>query len=238
MTTSPPSPTASRVLVVDDDVELSSLVREVLVEHGHVVDECTNGRQALERIDSLAPDLVVLDLGLPGMGGLDVLRTIREAGGLPVIILSGRGDEADRVVGLELGADDYVVKPFSPRELAARVSSVLRRTNSSGAPVDQDQVLVFDRLAIDVRCRDVWIDDVPVELTAREFDLLAFLAASPRQVFTREQLLQQVWSSDAEWQDPRTIAEHVHRLRRKIEPDPSTPRWIQTLRGAGYRFTP
>ncbi len=154
-----------------------------------------------------------------------------------MIVLTGRGAEADRVVGLEMGADDYVVKPFSPRELAARVRTVLRRTSAS-SDVDPAQVLTFDRIEIDVQCRDVWVDSVPVELTAREFDLLSFLAASPRQVFTREQLLQRVWSSDVEWQDPRTVAEHVHRLRRKIEPDPSQPRWIQTLRGAGYRFTP
>lgn len=236
MTSSPPSPTL-RVLVVDDDAELRGLVRDVLVEHGYAIDECSDGKQALELIDARPPDLVVLDLGLPNMGGLDVLRRIRESGNLAVIVLTGRGAEADRVVGLEMGADDYVVKPFSPRELAARVGSVLRRSNAADA-ASPDQVLTFDRLEIDVPCRDVRIDGTLVELTAREFDLLSFLASSPRQVFTREQLLQQVWSSDAEWQDPRTIAEHVHRLRRKVEPDPSRPRWIQTMRGAGYRFTP
>ncbi len=146
-----------------------------------------------------------------------------------------------QAIGLiPLIAANLIVIPFlsaSCSQVAARVRTVLRRTNAA-AESALEQVLTFDRIRIDARCRDVWIDDVPIELTAREFDLLAFLAASPRQVFTREQLLQQVWSSDAAWQDPRTVAEHVHRLRRKIEPDPSTPRWIQTLRGAGYRFTP
>jgi DNA-binding response OmpR family regulator len=225
------------VLVVDDDAELRELVRDVLVEHGYDVDECADGDGALERIDARRPDLVVLDLGLPQMGGLDVLRSIRQSSNLPVIVLTGRGAEADRIVGLEMGADDYVVKPFSPRELAARVRTVLRRSNAAVSDRAQP-VLRFERLEIDLECRDVLVDGDPVELTAREFDLLAFLASSPRQVFTRDQLLQQVWSSSSEWQDPRTIAEHVHRLRRKIEPDPSTPRWIQTLRGAGYRFTP
>ena len=238
MTNSPVSPDLSRVLVVDDDAELLGLVHEVLTEHGFDVVQCSDGVRALELIDARPPvDLVVLDLGLPGMSGLDVLRRLRKTTNLPVIVLTGRGGEADRVVGLEMGADDYVVKPFSPRELAARVRSVLRRSGTT-AGEEPDDVLTFDGLEIDVPCRDVSVAGVPVELTAREFDLLAFLAASPRQVFTREQLLQHVWSSDAEWQDPRTIAEHVHRLRRKIEPDPSTPRWIQTLRGAGYRFTP
>ena len=237
MTTPSTSTQPAHVLVVDDDAELRDLLREVLAGHGYEVSECADGGRALELIDLRPPELVVLDLGLPNMNGLDVLRRIRDSSDLPVIVLTGRGDEIDRVVGLEMGADDYVVKPFSPRELAARVRTVLRRTNAYPAP-DHEQVLVFDRLEIDVQCRDVRVDGSPVELTAREFDLLSFLASSPRQVFTREQLLQRVWSSDVEWQDPRTIAEHVHRLRRKIEPDPAQPRWIQTLRGAGYRFTP
>lgn len=237
MTTTSHNSSTARVLVVEDDAELRELVREMLTEHGYDVEECSDGGPALDLIAVRRPDLVVLDLGLSEMGGLDVLRKIRESSNLPVIVLTGRGAEADRIVGLELGADDYVVKPFSPRELAARVRSVLRRSNA-GSTADRELVLTFNRLEIDVQCRDVRVDGAPVELTAREFDLLSFLASSPRQVFTREQLLQQVWSSDAEWQDPRTIAEHVHRLRRKIEPDPSTPRWIQTLRGAGYRFTP
>jgi DNA-binding response OmpR family regulator len=153
-----------------------------------------------------------------------------------VIVLTGRSNEADRIVGLEMGADDYVVKPFSPRELAARVRSVLRR--SSGLEPHVDDVLHYDNLTIDLRCRDVEIDGEPVDLTVKEFDLLAFLASSPRQVFSREQILRNVWDSDPAWQNPSTIAEHIHRLRRKIEPDPASPRWIHTLRGAGYRFTP
>jgi len=163
-----------------------------------------------------------------------VLRRVRSHDAVPVIVLTGLGEETDRVVGLELGADDYMVKPFSTRELVARVRSVLRRTNQAPA-TDR---LEFDGLTVDLSSRDVLVRGVPVELRRLEFDLLAFLASSPRQVFAREQLLDYVWHSAPDWQGAATVSEHVHRLRAKIEDDPSRPRRIVTVRGVGYRFEP
>ncbi len=227
----------ARILVVDDDVELRSIVESELGGHNFETFGCGEGRRAMELIRSRPPDLVVLDLGLPDIGGLEVLRQIRATGSLPVIVLTGRGSECDRVVGLELGADDYVVKPFSPRELSARVKSVLRRSTTAPT-LTPPGTLEFDGLVIDRAAREVWVNGTEVGLTAKEFDLMAFLAESPRQVFSRAQLLRLVWGSDPEWQNPSTVAEHVHRLRRKIEPDPAAPRWIHTMRGAGYRFVP
>lgn len=238
------APAASTILVVDDEAALRALVRDAVAEHGFGVIECPDGTSATEIVSRGDVSLVVLDLGLPDLGGLEVLRRIRSTSGVPVIVLTARDDETDRVVALEMGADDYVTKPFSVRELAARVKAVLRRStpDPTGKDADNgsghDDRLEFAGLCIDRRCRDVTVDDRVVELTAKEFDLLAFLAASPRQVFSRDQLLRQVWESDPSWQDPSTVAEHIHRLRRKIEPDPAAPRWIETLRGAGYRFVP
>lgn len=231
---------AGSILIVDDDPDLRRLVADALREHGFSPSTASDGARAIDALRSRPPALVILDLGLPECSGLDVLRRIREIGDLPVIIVTGRSGEADRVLGLELGADDYVVKPFSARELVARVKTVLRRSNAFTTSVSSTDAvsLAFDGLTIDLRSRDVIVDERSVDLTAREFDLLAFLAASPRQVFSRTQLLQRVWNSDPEWQNPATVAEHVHRLRRKVEPDPAAPRWIQTMRGAGYRFTP
>ncbi len=223
-----------RILVVDDDEDARWLAADALNAHGFAVSEAAEGTAVLDSIDRQTPDLVVLDLGLPGIGGLEVLRQIRAAGALPVIIVTGRGDRADRISGLELGADDYVVKPFDGRELVARVNAVLRRSNTTTA----SPVLDFGELVINPVTRDVTLDERLVELTAKEFDLLAFLASSPRQVFTREQILERVWGSSTEWQDPSTVNEHVHRLRRKIESDHAKPRWIVTKRGVGYRFSP
>ncbi len=225
------------ILVVDDDEELRAIVDAELRQHNFETAGCSEGRRALEIIRSRQPDLVVLDLGLPDIGGLDILQQIRDVGSLPVIVLTGRSAEADRIVGLEMGADDYVVKPFSPRELAARVKTVLRRSAGS-TDGEAATRLTFERLVIDLASRDVIVDDRFIDLTAKEFDLLAFLAESPRQVFSRTQLLRMVWGSDPEWQSPSTVAEHVHRLRRKIELDPASPQWIHTMRGAGYRFVP
>jgi DNA-binding response OmpR family regulator len=177
---------------------------------------------------------VVLDLMLPSMDGLTVLRRIRGMATTPVILLTALGDEADRVLGLELGADDYVVKPFSPRELTARVASVLRRAGPATSAASRQ----FDGLQIDEVAREVPRDGRLVELTRREFDLLACLTRSPRRVFTRGQLLEQVWDSSPEWQDPATVTVHVGHLRQKIEDDPARPRRIVTVRGVGYRFEP
>lgn len=224
------------ILVVDDDVDLRSVVREALERDGFAVDEAGDGDVALTKIAALAPELVVLDLCLPSVGGLDVLRSLaaRPGGAPPVIALTGLGDEADRIVGLELGADDYVVKPFSPRELVARVRSVLRRTAAAAPP----STFEFGNLRVDTLTRDVTLDGAPVDLRRREFDLLAFLCAAPRRVFSREQLLVNVWNSAPDWQDTATVSEHVHRLRAKIEVDPARPQRIVTVRGVGYRFEP
>jgi DNA-binding response OmpR family regulator len=224
------------ILVVDDDVELRDVVRSALERDGFTVAEADDGDVALTKIATLSPELVVLDLGLPTVGGLDVLRALaaRPGPGQPVIALTGRGDEADRIVGLELGADDYVVKPFSPRELVARVRSVLRRT----VDVRASSVLDFGDLVVNLTTRDVTLREEPIGLRRREFDLLAFLCSSPRQVFSREQLLVNVWCSAPEWQDSATVSEHVHRLRSKLEDDPARPRRIVTVRGVGYRFEP
>jgi len=176
----------------------------------------------------------VLDLSLPRVDGLDVLTRLRRTSAIPVIVVTGRGEESDRIVGLDAGADDYLVKPFSPGELAARVRSVLRR---SGPEVPSDR-LEFGPLHVDVTTREVRVSGAPVELTAKEFDLLVFLARSPRQVFSRAQLLKRVWGSATEWQDAATVTQHVHRLRHKLERDAAEPRWLRTVRGVGYRFEP
>jgi two-component system alkaline phosphatase synthesis response regulator PhoP len=222
------------ILVVDDDLDLVDIVRTALEREGFSVDDANDGEIALDKIADDAPELVVLDLGLPKVRGLDVLRQVRADTEVPVIVLSGRSDEADRIIGLELGADDYVVKPFSPRELVARVRSVLRR--SSTAPTSA--FVTFDDLRLDLSTREVWVRGEPIELRRREFDLLAFLCESPRQVFTREQLLRHVWDSEPEWQGIGTVSEHVHRLRAKVEVDPANPQRIVTVRGVGYRFVP
>ncbi len=226
----------SKVLVVDDEPTVREVVAGYLRRDGHDVSEAGDGTTALELLDAEPPDLVVLDMMLPGVNGLDVLRRVRAVSDIPVIMLTARAEESDRVSGLELGADDYVVKPFSPRELAARVNGVLRRTN--GRQADLPSPIVYDGLTIDPMSREVVLDGKIVEMTPKEFDVLAFLAASPRQVFSRAQLLESVWQSSPEWQDPATVTVHVRRIRNKIEADPEHPRWISTVWGVGYRFEP
>jgi DNA-binding response OmpR family regulator len=224
------------VLVVDDEPMVREVVARYLTLDGMRVHEAADGVAALAWIGAHRPDLVVLDIMLPGTDGLTILRQLRAATDVPVILLTARTDEADRVLGLELGADDYVVKPFSPRELAARVRTVLRR--AANAPTVAGAVLEFDRLRIDPGTREVIVEGRVVALTPKEFDVLYALAASPRQVFTRRQLLAQVWDSAPEYQDPATVTVHIGRLRQKIEPEPEDPRWITTAWGVGYRFEP
>ena len=223
-----------RILVVDDEPRVREVVATYLQREGWVVQSVSDGDDARRQLEEFSPELVVLDLMLPGVSGLDLLKEIRRRGDLPVIVLTARSQEADRVTGLELGADDYVVKPFSPRELVARVRSVMRRSVSrpSGAALE------FDGLEIDLQRRAVVVAGSSVDLTAREFDLLAFLANNAPQVFTRADLLQKVWSSSPEWQDPATITVHIRRLRQKLEKDPQNPRWLTTVWGVGYRLEP
>jgi two-component system alkaline phosphatase synthesis response regulator PhoP len=224
------------VLVVDDDAAIRTVVRWQLDDAGFRVVEADDGPSALRRIRDDHPTLVVLDLSLPGLGGLDVLRSVR--GGqtgrsdTPIIVLSGRDGETDRIVGLDLGADDYLVKPFSPGELAARIRSVLRRSS----PELADEAVVVGTLRIEPASRRVLLDGVDIELTPKEFDLLAFLATHPRHVFTRSQLLDRVWNSSSEWLGEATVTEHVHRLRLKLEADPSHPQLLRTVRGVGYQL--
>ena len=228
--------TGSKVLVVDDEPTVREVVVSYLRRDGHEVAEAGDGHTALELLDSDPPDLVVLDMMLPGVNGLDILRRVRAVSSIPVIMLTARADESDRVAGLELGADDYVVKPFSPRELAARVNGVLRRTN--GRAEEPPTTRTFDGLHIDPLSREVTMAGKIVEMTPKEFDVLLFLASSPRQVFSRAQLLESVWQSSPEWQDPATVTVHVRRIRNKIESDPEHPRWITPVWGVGYRFEP
>jgi DNA-binding response OmpR family regulator len=226
-----------RVLVVDDDQRVRTVVAWQLEADGFAVTEACDGAAALAEIERDRPDLVVLDLSLPGVGGLDVLRRVRAAEGtappLPVIVLSGRSGETDRIIGLDLGADDYLVKPFSPGELAARVRSLLRRARLGAVPAKPAA-----GLWVDENSRDVTLDGCPVVLTAKEFDLLAFLVRHPRQVFTRAQLLQHVWGSGKGWQGEATVTEHVHRLRQKLGAGADGRPIVQTVRGVGYRLEP
>jgi two-component system, OmpR family, phosphate regulon response regulator PhoB len=229
------SPTAGTVLVVDDEPMVREVVARYLQLDGFRVHEAADGTAASRWLAEHRPDLVVLDIMLPGTDGLSILRQLRATGDIPVILLTARAEEVDRVLGLELGADDYVVKPFSTRELVARVRSVLRRSASKPMS-DGDPVLDFGGLRIEPLSREVTVDGKRVELTPKEFDLLAVLARSPRQVFSRRQLLAQVWDSAPEYQDAATVTVHVGRLRQKLERDPENPRWITTSWGVGYRF--
>ena len=213
---------------------MREVVAAYLEREGYRVDQAADAGAARARLDGTSPDLVILDVMFPGASGLDFLTELRAQGDVPVILLTARAEETDRILGLELGADDYVVKPFSPRELVARVRTVLRRAR----PIPEVERIEFDRLAIDVPSREVTVDGSSVPLTAKEFDLLAYLAAHPRQVFSRAQLLDQVWDSSADWQDPATVTVHVRRLRSKLESDPANPRWLETVWGVGYRFRP
>jgi DNA-binding response OmpR family regulator len=223
------------VLVVDDEPKIVDVVREYLEHAGFSVRTAGDGPSALERARALAPDLVVLDLGLPGLDGLDVARQLRRTSRVPVIILTARGDEVDRIIGLEIGADDYLVKPFSPRELVARVRAVLRRVDErelAGA----DEPIVRGDLVVDPARRRVTVAGKAVDLTPTEFDLLAHLARQPGRVFTRAQLLTAIHGVAVESYE-RAVDAHVKNLRRKIEPDPRRPRYVLTAHGIGYRFT-
>ena len=222
------------VLVVDDEPIVRDVVVRYLQRDGFDTLEAADGETAQKLIEGGAPELVVLDVMLPGTDGLALCRWIRSRGQLPVIMLTARGEEADRIVGLELGADDYVTKPFSPRELAARVRTVLRR--SAQAPPAAERLELGD-LVLDARSRDVELDGRTLQLTAKEFDLLFFLASNPRHVFSRDQLMERVWGYSAAL-DTGTVTVHIQRLRSKIERDPRRPEHLQTVWGVGYRFVP
>ena len=219
------------VLVVDDEPMIREVLAQYLSYDGFNVVEAEDGEEAVQKLDDCSPDLVLLDLMLPKRHGLEVLRHARSTSDVPVILLTALGDEKDRVSGLELGADDYVVKPFSPREVAARVKSVLRRSGPATPAVSS-----FGEVKIDMDRRRVERAGDDVELTRLEFDLLAFLLTNPNRVVSRDELLESVWDSSAEWQDPATVTVHIRRLRQKLETDPSEPQHILTVYGVGYRF--
>ncbi len=221
------------VLVVDDDPTVSDVVRRYLERAGYAVTLSADGREALAVYERIRPDLVVLDLMLPGIDGLEVCRRLRSSPtGVPIVMLTALGEEADRVLGLQLGADDYVAKPFSPRELVLRVQSVLRR--SLARPPSGPEVLTDGGLVIDVARRIARLDGVELALTVREFDLLVFLMRHPGRAFKRAELLEAVWG----WTfgDQSTVTVHVRRLREKVEADPAEPRRILTVWGVGYRY--
>jgi DNA-binding response OmpR family regulator len=227
--------TVPTVLLVDDELIVAEVVRDYLRKEGFVVATATDGLEAIDRFSAARPDIVLLDLMLPSIDGLEVCRRIRSQSNVPIIMVTAKSEETDTIIGLGVGADDYISKPFSPRELVARVKAVLRR--SSAPPLAGGDPLRFGVLTIRPDRRQVEFSGHPVELTAREFDLLEFLARHPGQVFTRDELLDRVW----DWayaSDGGTVTVHIRRLRQKIEADAERPKFIKTVWGVGYKFDP
>jgi len=222
-----------RILVVDDEASIRHLVGAYLRKEGFEVDQAGDGEGALERFRRMTPDLVVLDLRLPGIDGLDVLREIRRSSSVYVIVLTARSEETDKLIGLELGADDYITKPFSPRELVARVRAVLRRSRASEP--GNDETLRFVGLSVDAERHEVRVDDQPVELTNLEFELLSAMAGAPGRVFTRRQLIERIWGWDF-YGDERVVDVHVRNLRKALGDAADEPRFIGTVRGVGYKL--
>jgi two-component system, OmpR family, response regulator ResD len=228
--------TRGSVLVVDDEPTIGEIVSRYLERAGYETRIAGDGLAALDAVAERSPDLIVLDLMLPGIDGLEVMRRVRERDhrSSAIILLTAKGDESDRILGLRLGADDYVVKPFSPAELVARVDAVLRRVDT--VP-EQEPPLRFDGLEIDPSAHRVFVDGEPAELTVREYEVLLFLARHPGRAFTRNELMDHVWQY-AFYTDTSTVTVHIRRLRAKLERDPEFPRWIETVWGVGYRFAP
>ena len=226
-----------KILVVDDEPSIVEVVSLYLARAGFQVTSAHDGQTALREMAKALPDLVVLDLMLPGVDGMEITRRLRAEGDTPIIMLTARKEESDRILGLEMGADDYMVKPFSPQELVSRVRAVLRRTHTAPAPAKEERALEFKDLTINPVTRLVETNSQEIMLTAKEFDLLWLLASHPRQVFNRDQLLDRVWG-ETEYLDPSTVTVHVRRLREKIEADSSNPVHIHTVWGVRYKFEP
>ncbi len=226
----------ARVLIIEDDPPVAEVVTRYLAREGYELETVGDGALGLERALADPPDLVVLDLMLPSLGGLELCRRLRAVVPVPVIMLTARGEEADRIAGLELGADDYVAKPFSPRELTARVKAVLRRVASPLGHPGEPTLLAAGGLEVDVVAHEAHLDGTLVALTSKEFDLLTHFLRHPRRAFRREELLEAIWGFS--YGDTSTVTVHVRRLREKIEVDPSAPRLVHTVRGVGYRFAP
>jgi phosphate regulon transcriptional regulator PhoB len=226
-----------KILVVEDEPDIRKLVHYNLSQERYKVVEAEDGEQALRIVDRDKPNLVILDLMLPGVNGLEICKQLRqrpETAKLPILMLTARAGEADRVLGLEIGADDYLVKPFSPRELVARVRAILRRANGAAK---SEQLPAYDQggLKIDFATYEVYARGKPVKLTLKEFELLKYLVQNPNRVLSRDQLLDRVWGNDT-FVTPRTVDVHIRRLRKAVEKDDSRPQWILTLRGVGYKF--
>ena len=226
-----------KILVVDDEPSIREVVSLYLEQMGFDATVVGDGQSALDLLQSDPPDLLILDVMLPGVDGYEITRQVRATSRIPIILLTARKDEIDRILGLELGADDYVVKPFSPRELVSRVKAVLRRTQQAPAPLGGDQPVTCGGIQIDPRTRQATVAGEEIPLTVKEFDLLWMFTSNPHQVFNRDQLLDRVWGV-SEFIDASTVTVHVRRLREKIEEDPSNPRQIITVWGVGYRFEP
>jgi len=225
------------ILVVEDESSIAEVVSLYLQRAGFTVQIAPDGKKAMNLFEREQPDFVILDLMLPEVDGLSLTRWLRDRSNVPIIMLTARRDEMDRISGLEMGADDYVVKPFSPQELVSRVRAVMRRLGREGDPAENERSLSFTGLTIDPGSRVVNVENSEVELTAKEFDMLYLLARHPRQVFTREQLLDRVWGG-SQYIDPGTVTVHVRRLREKIEQDASRPVRLITVWGVGYKFEP
>ena len=223
------------ILVVEDEPSIAEVVGLYLQRAGYKVQTAADGKIAMSLLESGIPDLVVLDLMLPEIDGLSLTRWLRDRSDVPIIMLTARREEIDRIAGLEMGADDYVVKPFSPQELVSRVRAVMRRTKREQAPAESERPLTFGELVINALSRTVTVSGNDVPLTAKEFDMLHLLAQHPKQVYTREQLLDRIWGG-AEYIDPGTVTVHIRRVREKIEPDPSNPTRLVTVWGVGYKF--
>jgi DNA-binding response OmpR family regulator len=229
----------TKILIVDDDAELVKLMETFLTGEGYEIATANDSATALSLTATHNPELVLLDIVLGSEDGRDVLRELRLISDVPTIFLTGRGLESERIAGLKLGADDYVVKPFSLGEVSARIESVLRRAGVSSKQHEIDApTMRFGELLINESTHEVHLEGALLELTSKEFALLAFLASTPRQVYTRAQLLAHVWESSSEWQNEATVTEHIRRIRLKIEKDSDHPKWITTVRGVGYRFEP
>ncbi|MBV6450736.1 MAG: Transcriptional regulatory protein SrrA [Anaerolineales bacterium] len=228
---------AKTILVVEDEASIAEVVTLYLKRAGYTVQTASDGRKAMNVFERGQIDFVILDLMLPEVDGLALTRWLRDRSDVPIIMLTARREEADRIAGLESGADDYVVKPFSPQELVSRVRAVMRRLGREQTEVGNERSLSFENLSIDPRSRTVKVKDAEVELTAKEFDMLYLLARHPKQVFTREQLLERVWGG-SQYIDPGTVTVHVRRLREKIEDDASKPARLLTVWGVGYKFEP
>lgn len=223
------------ILIVEDEPSIAEVVALYLQRAGFHTRHASDGKTAMTLVEEQTPELAIIDIMLPEIDGLSLTRWLRDRSNLPIIILTARREEADRITGLELGADDYVVKPFSPQELVSRVRAVLRRTGREGGDADANHTLTFENLTVDPTSRTVTMAGKEIMLTAKEFDMLYLLASHPRQVYTRDQLLERIWGM-TEYIDPGTVTVHVRRLREKIETDPSTPSLILTVWGVGYKF--